>query len=148
MSTIKALEELRKCLGDNAVNGYIDMDWDEIHPIIYAIEAEIAERFMELPVDAEGVPVRIGDMMTNGDTAKEVVGIGPDYYVTGKRVGEFRLERHGWDFARDARHSRTVEDVLLGFWNESGKSIEWKELEKRIGEVADEIRGLMADESR
>lgn len=29
------------------------------------IEAEIAERYMELPKDADGVPVRIGDKMTN-----------------------------------------------------------------------------------
>ena len=34
-------------------------------PIADEIEREIAEKYMELPTDADGVPVRIGDKMTN-----------------------------------------------------------------------------------
>ena len=75
-----------------------------------AIEREVAERYMELPVDADGVPWHIGDM---------VEGHG--------KVHSLDLNRHGWSFfgvenAIDPaihRHAkpRTVEDAARDFVN-------------------------------
>lgn len=75
-----------------------------------AIEREIAERYVELPVDADGVPWHIGDM---------VEGHG--------KVQSLDLNCHGWAFfgvenAIDPaihRHAkpRTVEDAARDFVN-------------------------------
>ena len=73
MSEIKSLEKLRsrillkdifvrgERMSDNneayeRANGYANKLADEI-------EAEIAEKYMELPVDADGVPIHVGDVM-------------------------------------------------------------------------------------
>lgn len=91
-----------------------------------AIEREVAERFVELPVDADGVPWHIGDM---------VEGHG--------KVHSMDLNRHGWAFfgmenAIDPaihRHAkpRTVVDVLL----DAGVSV------AAVSDVAAEIRELL-----
>lgn len=42
------------------------VNWGEQwRKIAYEIEREISERYMELPVDADGVPIRVGDVMEN-----------------------------------------------------------------------------------
>ena len=87
MSKIKALEKLRKNshLDDNKWTldsgevvyvygsdmGYNDaINWGEQwREIADEIESEIAERFMELPVDADGVPIRIGDTVCEVDVS-------------------------------------------------------------------------------
>lgn len=68
-------------------------------------------KFMELPLDADGVPIRIGDVMywpLNGET-DEVVGIGD---------GVFFYTENGrteWTQAATKRHakSRTLGDIRL-----------------------------------
>lgn len=101
MSEIKALEKLRESshLDDNKWTldsgevvhvfgsdmGYDDaINWGEKwRKIADEIEAEIAERFMELPVDADGVPIHVGDELSvpmedfTYETA-EAIGISPD----------------------------------------------------------------------
>ena len=46
---------------------------DELIKLIDAIEREIAEKYMELPVDADGVPIHVGDAMYDGKVAKLVI---------------------------------------------------------------------------
>ena len=60
---IKALEEFREWIDSHcAVRSGIEMKC-RMHEIADAIESEIAEKFMELPVDSDGVPVRPGDVV-------------------------------------------------------------------------------------
>lgn len=73
------------------------------------IEREVAERYMELPLDAEGVPIRVGDVMRNGT------------------VTCIRDAGKGWEIVLDYwgshqpcvlthYHKPTVEDVLREFY--------------------------------
>lgn len=94
--------------------------------ILDEIEREIAERYVELPVDADGVPWHIGDM---------VEGHG--------KVHSLDLNCHGWSFfgvenAIDPaihRHAkpRTIVDVL----RDAGVSV------AAVSDVAAEILELM-----
>ena len=73
--------------------------------------------YTALPVDAEGVPIHVGDVMEWPDcSTAEVVGVGDGtfFYVEG---GEDAAE---WSCASDKVHHRapTVEDVLREFADE------------------------------
>lgn len=92
-----------------------------------AIEAEIAERYMELPLDADGAPIHCGERMRldNGNEG-EVWLIG---------VFDIMMSDHTcFDWAK-SRHvkPRTIEDVL----RDAGVSV------AAIEDVAAEIRELL-----
>jgi len=78
--SLKALDELRKCASSGRL--HIGTEHQVMH-FADAIEAEIAERFMELPVDADGVPIHIGDTLLKSTGAPkasygDVVGVSDD----------------------------------------------------------------------
>lgn len=85
MSGIKALEKLRG-LRDEAASKMVDNPrWVcmRAEEIADEIEAEVAERYMELPVDADGVPIHIGDILLKSTGAPkasygDVVGVSDD----------------------------------------------------------------------
>ena len=83
--------------------------------LVDEIEAEIAKRFMELPVDADGVPIRVGETVYG----KHIRG-NPEYIVSGF---EFDTKHDQWNIKTGAASSasqgllshvkpRTLEDVL------------------------------------
>ena len=155
MSEIKALKSLR---------GYADVNWDpwpearsHLRALIDAIEAEIAERFMELPVDADGEPIRIGDTVESFDCPRQ------DYarfivegYTSEFPNGEGKLLVVGGDddgqwYSDTVRHfkPRTVEDVLREF---ADRYLDYEGVpsagrrgvgEALMGEYADELRELI-----
>ena len=98
------------------------------------IEQELADRYMELPVDMDGVLWHIGDM---------VDGHG--------KVWSMGLNRHGWSFvgltAIDPaihRHAkpRTLEDILREFaQGVNGQNADFADLAAK--RYADEIRELV-----
>lgn len=107
--TLKSIEKLRYyakticCIDGDVISRFAD-----------EIEAEIAERYMELPLDADGVPIRVGDELYNG----EVIAFGGlaeggvVFVHRGFEDGNYILEA----FASDVTHHvkpRTVEDVLV-----------------------------------
>jgi len=115
-----ALKAIEKHLANHS---FFSNPW--LADMIADIEAEIAERYMELPVDADGVPIRIGDMLecnANGYDGKfEVFAVGAGV-VIGNHDIEF-VTRHPTDWfhvARYCRHvkPRTVEDVLCDMIHE------------------------------
>lgn len=76
------------------------------------IVADVRKEWVRLPVDADGMPIRVGDVMewpTTGETF-EVVGIGDGvlFYI------EDGSEQADWTGASIKRHHKppTVEDVL------------------------------------
>ena len=80
-------------------------------------DAELAEHgLVRMPVDAEGEPIHVGDVMEWCDSGETltVEGIGRDalFYIDG--------ENAGWTAARNKRHHHepTVEDVLREFTDE------------------------------
>ena len=127
-----------------------------------AIEAEIAERYIELPVDADGVPIRIGDKLypKYGDPFtcfgyRYVMQVG---YVDPHWEVFFKHGKTGttaYLSAHSCRHAnpRTIEDVLAEFverYNEVDNDPSHYSVEQRIAadngtieKYADELRELM-----
>ena len=74
-----------------------------------AIQSEVDERYMELPLDADGVPIHVGDKLKGVYKTFDVCGISEHYAY-------HDYGRH-WDDVRECHHvkPRTVEDVLEDF---------------------------------
>ena len=156
MNSIKALEKLReysrlddcKWTLDNGETVFMfnrepddprAVNWGEQwRQIADEIEAEIAEKFIELPLDADGVPIRPGDdvQLTDGRRAdancityfEDTVDVGSD----------------GWNpiWLRHVK-SETVESII-------GESIQFgahadtgTRLEGRIAEYSERIRAIV-----
>lgn len=104
------------CYGDNY--------GEAIRSMIDAIEAEIAERFIELPVDADGDPIRPGDLIEFGGKGEclSVTHVGwterKDPTIAYRRPnGTIDCSCIG----TECRHvkPRTLEDVLRDFVHKS-----------------------------
>ena len=100
-----------------AVSFRIDNEWLDgwnraVLATIEKIEQEVSERYMELPVDADGEAIHVGDVMewpTTGETFEVVsIGDGTLFYI------EDGNELADWTGASTKRHyhAPTVEDVL------------------------------------
>ena len=82
---------------------------DAINELADNIEAEVAERYVALPLDADGVPIRVGD-----DMETLMVGHEGDHSL----VEWVSLTASGWDVDGEPPtnmrhyHEPTVEDVL------------------------------------
>ena len=87
-----------------------DTAYEVIHLYADEIEAEIAERFMKLPVDADGVPIRVGDVVTVV-TAHGFLPVGG---IGSGRVWFMYDGVANFDLYENVRHvkPRTLEDVL------------------------------------
>lgn len=106
----------------NAVN------WGEQwRKIADEIEAEIESRYMELPVDADGVPIRIGDSLECTEYGNQterftVYGYTTEYLTwTGEVTPLMATNENSTEFyCRNCRHfnPRTIEDVLRDLANE------------------------------
>ena len=103
---------------------------------------------VRLPVDADGIPVRVGDKVTYGDygkcTVKKVAIAISDCvrnYVT--IVDKYGMSDHTESSALTHYHEPTLEDVLMEFgnrWNDTDECDEHdlaKEFAARLREVMD-----------
>lgn len=100
------------------------------------IEAEIAEKYMELPVDADGVPIHVGDeVKCRFDKKTRHVAYVGKYGFLEEPSKYFNATFF------DHVKPRTIEDVLRDLVDGIG-SVEFDAL-TAIGEAADEIRELM-----
>ena len=70
--------------------------------------------YIALPVDAEGVQWRIGDVIAwpDGSGLKSVIGIGKDWLFYVDSECEYKAD---WTVANDKHHAPTVEDVLRDY---------------------------------
>lgn len=103
-----------------------------------AIEQAIADRYMELPRDADGKPWHIGDITESGDRVR---GIG---YLT--IVYDWKENDCDWAHTRTHKKPDTVEDVLRGLValaeDTSGGRLDDGDIEG----FAEEIRRLVRDD--
>lgn len=121
---MKALDELRDWVRSPiyriASNSYTFAAerYEQLGAIIDEIETELAERYMELPVDADGVPIKVGDVVKRSR-------VGGGFCEPGEVVGFMTYGAFVWpidehnttrnpDFLHH-HHEPTVEDVLEEF---------------------------------
>ena len=108
MSEIKELDRLRKLSKE-----VVDMRWGvEFDRAVDALEAEIAERYMQLPEDVDGVPIHVGDRLELGSTHGFVISL--TYSPENELPWEWQADNGDWYNTKFARHfePRTLEDVL------------------------------------
>lgn len=116
--TLESIEKLRNwmpisVISDTAMN--IGREYAD------AIQVEVDEKYMELPVDADGVPIRIFDEVTGGmgDSGKVVrLELWNDGWVVVYKVAAGRTTRYSPDAVSHVK-PRTVEDVLNDFASEA-----------------------------
>lgn len=132
--SLKALDELRELIGQSR-NEYIQGNVSYnvgFNDIADRIEAELSERYMKLPVDADGVPIHVGDTLEHvpGGWAFTADMLEIDRWGNHARMnGQSRIP------CECCRHvkPRTIEDVLL----DAGVS------RACVEDVAAELRELM-----
>lgn len=127
---LESIKKLRKKLEEDTAGDFVFTTCPEQHgfragatienyeAIADEIEREVAERFMELPLDADGVPIRVGDVMEfsafeiEKPVTRMVDGIGQGVFFAW--CGERGYQQHE---AKSYRHyhTPTVEDVLREF---------------------------------
>lgn len=158
------LDDDRWTLSDGRVMWYTNgepndpnaVNWGEqLRKIADEIEREIAERYMELPVDADGVPIRVGDEMESDNERFVVcaVALGRVHRWDVHNIGE--LDRGTVAYPPNSLHHykpRTLEDVLAEYRLEADRlfcdpSIGGEDradaLESLDAKYAAEIRKLM-----
>lgn len=142
MSTIKRLEEMRDHITAIELSGWDGhkTTWvrqDSLLIYLDAMEQEVAERFMELPVDADGVPIRCGDRMRlDSGHEGEVWLIGAqDIMMSDHTCFDWAMSHHA--------KPRTVEDVLKELEGMRGNGATYEDVVARCSELADELRGLI-----
>ena len=99
------VDETRDAYLRGAANYIIELDG-----IAERIEQEVSERYMELPLDADGVPIRVGDVLTDGEYTFRV----DELAAFGDGSWSIRNEGGNAGAACDVTHyhAPTVEDVL------------------------------------
>lgn len=129
---MKSVDKLRDCtwIGSGKVNEYLD-----------EIEREIAERYMALPVDADGVPIRAGDKLEYASGGWTFTADSLEIDRWGAHVrsnGQSRVQ------CANCRHvkPRTIEDILASFLTAVGDD-DPHYYDEQIAEYAGEIRELM-----
>lgn len=149
MESIEKLHELAADINGTEIIAHIDVgsrfvihtEWlDSWHKAFDAacdeIEREIAERYMEYPVDADGVPVHVGDKMQyHGGEPFTVCAVAPGVIHTwaAVKLGERSTTYHYMPDQCTHYKPRTIEDVL----QDAGVSV------AAIEDVAAEIRELV-----
>lgn len=106
MSEIKALEKLREKIRLDVNNPWSDLKGDLL-AMCDKLEREISERYMELPLDADGAPIHVGDEITLPSGKRDTV-----CFIT-YRMTDVVFNERGW-VPSQCTHAkpRTLEDVL------------------------------------
>jgi hypothetical protein len=128
---------------------------DTIEGVFNAIEAEIAERYIELPMDADGVPIHIGDSLASDEYGGErfvCFGLnvdgksGKNYWTVGMDYNSYSNTSE-YASAMRCHHvkPRTVEDVLYECFHDCMYKYPLG-IEPIISKYAAEIRELPLNE--
>lgn len=148
--SLKALDELRGMI-DKSRHEYEQGNVSYVvgfNDIADAIEAEIAERYMELPVGADGLPIHVGDKMEYIDCAPFMVcAVAPGviHAWAETKLGEGKTTEAYPPVQCHHFKPRTIEDVLGEFAKRVLNSgHQWGlDAEETTAEYAAELRELM-----
>lgn len=106
----------------------------QIAALADAIEQAIADRYMELPLDIDGVPIRVGDTIEYPNGRRDVVR----FITVNDNMPTFN--ELGW-VASKCRHvkSETIEDVLREFEAEVESCNNTHETARRYAELIERM---------
>lgn len=143
---MESMNKLREALGDCITKAghkdKFDTYWitkDAADKLIDEIEAEIAEYYTKLPVDADGVPIRVNDRLIAYNERVDVEGVGDGIVIYRTENDELCLMFN--PAAAIHVKPRTLEDVLFEFGEEFEGEMD--EIAPIIVKYADEIRELL-----
>lgn len=116
-------------------------DW--LNSMVDEVEKEIKEKYMLLPVDADGVPIHVGDKMQyHGGEPFTVCAVAPGviHVWAVVKLGE-RMTTYDYAPSQCTHYKpRTLEDVLLDAIERAAHpENEWSEI---IADCADELRSM------
>ena len=158
MESIEKLRELAADINSTEIIDHLDVvgkfmfhvEWlDSWHQAFDAacngIEAELAERYIELPLDADGVPIHLGDEVRNdgmpdGFTVYEISFTDND----GTRIYADDGVGGLSGFCLHVK-PRTIEDVLTDF-AEEWLDVRAADSNALIAKYAEELRGMIGGE--
>lgn len=144
MTNIKALDRLRRAVKKGKAVAFPSGEayYDAIGECVDAIESEVAERFIELPVDAEGVPWHVGDVTENGNVVRAITFDRIGAHFTGT-VNDIDPSIH------THFEPRTIEDALRDLVDDAlggtGRDPLLKDWSALVARYADEIRELIGE---
>lgn len=134
----------------NIAYGYAPNIRRQVNMACDEIEQEIAERYIELPVDADGVPIHVGDYLESEEYDGRLFpcrGLNVEVCKSGKRWTvcmsyDSYSGTSEYTPANRCRHvkPRTIEDVLREFADEVQRCCDTTDT---ITDYAEEIRGMM-----
>lgn len=129
---MESIEKLRKWARD--------FEWSVVAAIADDIEAEIAERYIPLPLDEDGVPIHVGEICYEGGEPFKVSSI--EWNGICWSAWSKPEKRH---IAHHVSHvePRTIEDVLTDFAEEW---MDTNDASETLAKYAEEIRGMMEGE--
>lgn len=137
---MRSVDKLREKIRLDVNNPWSDLKGDLLS-LVDKVEAEIEERYMELPVDADGVPIRVGDKLEYRELTFDAFSVAEDvvFRECGFESGRYTVDVYDHS---DVRHHnpRTLEDVLADFAAEVENDRNTIETARKY---ADEIRELM-----
>lgn len=146
MISLKSIEKLRT-IARNMAKSLNLKNHEECNLLLITadeIEREIAERFIDLPVDADGVPIRVGDEMENSEYRGKVTEMCWDGHFWHVYHGSIAIAPCDYTHVKP----RTVEDVLVEFYGEFAKA-KYGEDSEVLSHYADELaRVLMGGDER
>jgi len=134
---IESIEKLREWAKNG--NGVVYYEYGV--ELADEIEREISERYMELPVDADGVPIHVGDILLDLETPRHVVGIGKTSILLGGYPSSGEQEVR-YALPCNYRHVKPdpIKELLEEFGNAVSKQGVDFDMLDAIDEYADKLR--------
>ena len=153
--TLESIEKLREFIGDYFVNS--GQAYLQGLAIAGSIEREIAERYMLLPADADGVPIHVGDVLDPPKGSEEYGRLivteltydGEDWYFKGEMPASFTGQAGYFNVIGFAHAKpRTIESVLRDMLDAYDSGEHGEMPYSLLADYADEIRELMGGDAR
>ena len=152
--TLESIEKLREFIGDYFVNS--GQAYLQGLAIAGSIEREIAERYMLLPADADGVPIHVGDVLDPPKGSEEYGRLivteltydGEDWYFKGEIPASFTGQAGYFNVIGFAHvKPRTLENIVADAIQYGHNGITGDRIEGKVAEFCAEIRELLGGDA-
>ena len=152
MTELESIGKLRKYVHDypKGIGTYtVYSRMQELTEIADAIQDEVDSRFMELPLDADGVPIRVGDKIHRTtsavDKVVDVIGVNKrEFFFNAPNFMEPGIKKNVGNAVRHVKP--TVEDVLREFGDWYAYTKGGCDEDSVMAKYADQLRGMIATE--